>query len=54
MGGTKANITTRNFPMTVAEIRKKHKIKDGGATYLFFTKTMDDALVVLDCKKIID
>lgn len=54
MGGTKANITTRNFPMTVAEIRKKHKIKDGGATYLFFTKIIDDALVVLDCKKIID
>lgn len=47
----KANITTRNFPMSVAEIRKKHKIKEGGETYLFFTKTFPDDLMVLECKK---
>ena len=50
----KANITTRNFPMSVAELRKKHKIKDGGIRYLFFTKTNNDTLWVLDCKKVFD
>lgn len=54
MGMSKANITTRNFPMSVAELRKKHKIKDGGNRYLFFTKITDDSLWVLDCKKVID
>ncbi|WP_421809226.1 THUMP-like domain-containing protein [Flagellimonas sp.] len=51
---TKANITTRNFPLSVAELRKKHKIKDGGDRYLFFTKNHDDSLVVLDCSKELD
>ncbi|MFD2561921.1 THUMP-like domain-containing protein [Aquimarina rubra] len=49
---TKANITTRNFPETVAEIRKKFKIKDGGETYLFFTTNCLNERVVLVCKKI--
>jgi len=50
---TKANITTRNFPLSVAELRKKHKIKDGGDCYLFFTKSLDDNLLVLDCQKVV-
>ncbi len=37
LGITKANITTRNFPETVQQLRKKYKIKDGGDLYLFFT-----------------
>ncbi len=49
---TKANITTRNFPMSVAELRKKHKIKDGGDCYLFFTKDHNDTLIVLNCSKV--
>ncbi|WP_313777752.1 THUMP-like domain-containing protein [Flagellimonas nanhaiensis] len=48
----KANITTRNFPLSVAELRKKHKIKDGGETYLFFTKIENNTMVVLRCKKV--
>ena len=48
----KANITIRNFPISVAALRKKHKIKDGGSTYLFFTKDMNDKLIVLECEKI--
>jgi len=48
---TKANITTRNFPISVAELRKKHKIKDGGDVYLFFTTNLNSELVVLMCKK---
>ena len=36
---TNANITVRNFPMTVAILRKKLKLKDGGNTYIFATTT---------------
>lgn len=36
---TNANITVRNFPMTVAILRKKLKLKDGGDTYIFATTT---------------
>ncbi|WP_179354388.1 class I SAM-dependent methyltransferase [Winogradskyella vidalii] len=49
---TKANITTRNFPLSVQDIRKKLKVKDGGTTYLFFTTTYDEAKIVLVCSKI--
>lgn len=34
----KANITTRNFPLSVVELRKKHNIKDGGGRYLFLLR----------------
>lgn len=47
----KANITTRNFPETVAQIRKKTKIKDGGNTYLFFTTNLHAEKQVLLCTK---
>lgn len=33
----KANLTTRNFPLTVAELRKRSNIKEGGDIYLFAT-----------------
>ena len=32
-----ANITVRNFPLSVAELRKRLKLKDGGDTYIFAT-----------------
>ncbi len=48
----KSNITTRNFPDTVENIRKKWKINDGGATYCFFTTDKNDNKIVLICKKI--
>ncbi|UII76170.1 class I SAM-dependent methyltransferase [Flagellimonas sp. HMM57] len=46
-----ANITIRNFPISVAEIRKKHKIKDGGDAYLFFTTAMDGKRIIINCKR---
>ena len=49
---TKAHITTRNFKESVAAIRKKLKIKDGGDTYLFFTTLETGKTVVLNCKKV--
>ena len=48
----KANITTRNFPETVAQIRKKTKIKEGGSQYLFFTTVNNDKLKVLICSQV--
>lgn len=47
----KANITTRNFPVTVADIRNKFSIKDGGDLYLFFTTNMNDERIVVFCEK---
>jgi hypothetical protein len=47
-----ANITTRNFPETVENIRKKWKIKDGGNQYCFFTTDANDNKIVLICKKL--
>ncbi len=48
---SKANITTRNFPKTVAQIRKEINIKDGGTDYLFFTTTANKNLKVIICQK---
>ncbi|MBF0695625.1 MAG: class I SAM-dependent methyltransferase [Flavobacterium sp.] len=46
------NVTTRNFPETVEEIRKKWKILDGGKCYSFFTTDIDNRKIVLLCTKI--
>lgn len=51
-GIDKANITTRNFPLSVAEIRKKLKIKDGGSIYLFFTTNLNNEKIILVCSKL--
>ncbi|MBX2829453.1 MAG: class I SAM-dependent methyltransferase, partial [Flavobacteriaceae bacterium] len=48
---TKANVTVRNFPESVATLRKKWRIKDGGQVYLFFTKDKNESLIVLRCSK---
>lgn len=50
--GKKMNITTRNFPLSVEEIRKKHKISEGGNVYTFFTTNINDEKIVLLCSKI--
>lgn len=49
---TKANITIRNFPESVEQIRKKLGIKDGGDMYLFFTTDFDNNKIVIVCNKI--
>lgn len=43
----KANITTRNFPLSVKEIKKKLKITDGGDTYLFFTTSEGKKFIIV-------
>lgn len=47
-----ANLTTRNFPMTVAEIRKRSKLQEGGSLYLFATTLSDDQKVIVSCEKL--
>ncbi|MGL5772814.1 MAG: THUMP-like domain-containing protein, partial [Bacteroidales bacterium] len=47
-----ANLTTRNFPMTVAEIRKRSKLQEGGSLYLFATTLSDDQKVIISCEKL--
>lgn len=49
-GIEKANITIRNFPGTVTQIRKKFMIKDGGEIYLFFTTDINGKKVIF-CTK---
>lgn len=49
---SKANVTTRNFPISVGDIRKKLKIKDGGDIYLFFTTNVKNEKAILICSKI--
>lgn len=48
----KSNITIRNFPDTVENIRKKWKINDGGTIYSFFTTNLNNENIVLLCSKI--
>ena len=48
----KMNITLRNFPDTVENLRKKWKIKDGGNQYCFFTTNLNNDKIVLICTKI--
>lgn len=48
----KANITTRNFPETVAQIRKKTGLKEGGNQFLFFTTDFHQKHIVLICNKV--
>ena len=48
----KANITIRNFPKTVAQIRKETKIKEGGTIFIFFTTNFKNELTVIICRKI--
>ncbi len=48
----KANVTVRNFPISVDELRKKWKISDGGSKYIFFTTTLLDQKIFLICESV--
>ena len=50
-GMKQANIAVRNFPLSVAELRKRLKLNDGGDTYIFATTTSDgDHILMLTHK----
>ena len=48
----KANISTRNYPLHVDELRKKLKIKEGGNIYLFACTLNNEQKVIVECRKV--
>ncbi|HJD77136.1 MAG TPA: class I SAM-dependent methyltransferase [Bacteroides reticulotermitis] len=52
LGGlTQANLSVRNFPASVAELRKRIKLGEGGSTYLFATTLNNDQKILIRCEK---
>ena len=51
-GIDKANIATRNFPLSVADLRKRLKLKDGGEVYIFATTDAKRGHLLMVCRKI--
>lgn len=49
---SKANIAVRNFPLSVAELRKRLKLKDGGDVYIFATTDANKGHLLMVCRKI--
>ena len=47
----KANLTVRNFPISVSELRKKLKLADGGEVYLFATTLSDNNKILIKSYK---
>lgn len=47
----KANLTVRNFPMSVADLRKKLRLEEGGEDFLFATTGPDQSKIVVICRK---
>lgn len=47
-----ANITVRNFPLTVPELRKKLKCSDGGEIYIFATTLTNKQRILIICSKL--
>ena len=50
-GIDRANIAVRNFPLTVAELRKRLKLKEGGEVYIFATTVANDGHRLIVCRK---
>lgn len=50
----KANITVRNYPVSVDNFRKKTAIQDGGDTFIFACKLENETNSIIVCTKIND
>ena len=50
-GISQANIAVRNFPLSVAGLRKRLKLGEGGSTYIFATTLASGEKVLLVCSK---
>lgn len=48
---TQANITVRNFPLSVAQLRNRLKLSEGGSNYIFATTLAAKRHVLLLCHK---
>lgn len=51
-GIDRANLAVRNFPLSVAELRKRLRLKEGGTLYLFATTLSDGSHALLVCEKL--
>lgn len=51
-GSEKMHIIKRNYPESIANIRKKTGIKEGGCEYLIFTTDLNEKRIVVHCKLI--
>ena len=51
-GIDRANIAVRNFPLSVEQLRKKLKLKDGGDTFIFATTVRGEGHQLFICRKI--
>lgn len=51
-GVSKANLTVRNFPLSVDDLRRRLKISEGGSDYLFATTLADEKHVMIRCVKL--
>jgi len=49
---SKTNVVSKNFKLSVAEIRKKYKLQEGLEYYLFFVTDSNNKPIVINCKKI--
>lgn len=47
-----ANLTVRNFPASVADLRKRLKLREGGNAYWFATTLADDSHCLIACRKV--
>ena len=47
----RANVATRNFPMTAQQLRQRLRLQDGGDCYIFGTTTADGRRLLYLCKK---
>ena len=52
VGIDKANLAVRNFPMTVEELRRKLKLKDGGDHYIYATTDAEGHHLLLIGQKV--
>ena len=50
-GIDKANIAVRNFPLSVSELRKRLKLKDGGDVFVFATTVANNGHQLFICRK---
>ena len=51
-GLKQANIAVRNFPLTVAELRRRLKLSEGGSKYIFATTLANGNRVLLICQRL--
>ena len=51
-GVTRANVATRNFPMTAQQLRQRLGLKDGGDCYIFGTTTAAGQRLLYLCHKL--